>query len=107
MADDGGAYPRRSRFNLADLDSTPPVEVLSLGLVSLTIVPSITPSASSWTAGGMGVVAPISAAAWASRGQHSLLSGWGGVLVSSGLTDPISMAPSPSFVMGGVLRGGF
>ena len=62
MADYGGAYPRRSLFNLADLDSTPPVEELSLGLSSLTIVPSIDPSASSWTAGGMGGVAPISAA---------------------------------------------
>ena len=78
MADYGGAYPRRSLFNLADLDSTPPVEELSLGLSSLTIVPSIDPSASSWTAGGMGGVAPISAATWASRGQRSCLSGRGG-----------------------------
>ncbi len=29
MSDDGGAYPWRSRFNLANLDSTPPEEVLS------------------------------------------------------------------------------
>ena len=61
MADDVGAYPRRSQFNLSDLDSTPPVEVLSLGLASLTIVPSVDPSVSSWTAGGMSDVAPISA----------------------------------------------
>ena len=94
------AYPRRSRFNLANLDSTPPVEVLSVGLASLTIVPSIDPSASSWTAGGMSGVAPISAIAWASRGQCSSLSGRGGVSVSSSLTDPVSRAPSPSFAVG-------
>ena len=53
MADDGGAYPWRSRFNLADLDSTLPLEVLSLGLALLTIFPLIDPSTSSWTAGGI------------------------------------------------------
>ena len=106
MADDGEAYPRRRRFNLADLDSTPPVEVLSLGLTALTIVPSIDPSASSWTAVGMSGVAPISAVARASRGPRASLSGRGGVSVSSGLTDPVSRAPSPSFAMGGGVRGG-
>ena len=30
----------------------------------------------------------------------------GGVSVSSGLTDPVSRAPSPSFAMGSGLRGG-
>ena len=69
MADDGGAYPWRSRFNLADLDSTLPLEVLSLGLALLTIFPLIDPSTSSWTAGGMSGVAPISAGRRASRGQ--------------------------------------
>ncbi len=78
MADDEGAYPRRSRFNLSDLDSTPPVEVLSLGLTSLIIVPSIDPSASSWTAGGMSGVAPILAIGRGSRGLRSSLGGQGG-----------------------------
>jgi hypothetical protein len=106
MADDEGAYPRRSRFNLSDLDSTPPVEVLSLGLTSLIIVPSIDPSASSWTAGGMSGVAPILAIGRGSRGLRSSLGGQGGVSVSSGLTDPVSRAPSPSVAIGGGLRGG-
>ena len=107
MSEDGGAYPWRSRFNLANLDSPPPEDVLSLELASLTIVPSIDPSASSWTAGGMGVVAPISAAARVSRGQRSLLSGRGGLSVSSGLTDPASIAcHSPSFTMGVYCVGG-
>ena len=40
-------------------------------------------------------------------GQRPLISGrGGGALVSSGLTDPASMAPSPLFAMGGLFRGG-
>ena len=77
VSNNGGAYPWRRRFNLADLDSAPPKEVLSLELTALRIVPLIAPSKSSWTAGGMGVVAPISATAWASGGQGPLISGQG------------------------------
>ena len=55
--------------------------------------------------GGMGVVAPILAAVWAPRGQRALISGRGEASVSSGLTDPASMAPSPLFAIGGLLHG--
>ena len=54
----------------------------------------------------MSGVAPISAVGRASRGQRSSLAGRGGVSVSSGLTDPVSRAPSPSVAIGGGLRGG-
>ena len=106
MSGDGEAYPWRRWFNLANLDSTPPEDVLSLGLMALTIIPSITPDESSWTAGGLSVVAPISAAAWVARGLRPSFSGRGGASVSSGLTNPASLAPSPLFAMGGLLRGG-
>ena len=54
----------------------------------------------------MDVVAPISAAVWAPRGQRASISGRGEASVSSGLTDPASMAPSPSFEIRGLLHGG-
>ena len=78
MSGNGEAYPWRRRFNLADLDLTPPEDVLALELMALSIVPSITPDKSSWTAGGLSAVAPISAAAWVARGLRSLFSVWGG-----------------------------
>jgi hypothetical protein len=106
MSGDGEACPWRRRFNLTNLDSTPPKDVLALELTVLTIVPSIAPDESSWTARGLSVVAPISAAARVAHGLRPSFSIWGGALVSSGLTDPTSMAPSPPFAMGGLLRGG-
>ena len=78
MSGDDEAYPWRRWFNLADLDSTPPEDVLSLGLMALTIIPSIAPDESSWTAGGLSVVAPISAAAWVARGLRPSFRGRGG-----------------------------
>ena len=78
MSGDGEAYPWCRWFNLADLDSTPPEDVLSLGLTELTIIPSIAPDESSWTAGGLSAVAPISAAARVARGLRPSSSGQGG-----------------------------
>ena len=71
------AYPRRRWVYLIDMDSPPLEEVLSLGLTAPAIVPSIAPSESSGTGGGMDVVAPISAAVWAPRGQRASISGRG------------------------------
>ena len=100
------AYPRHRWVYLIDMDSPPLEEVLSLGLTAPVIVPSIAPSESQGRGGGMDVVAPISAAVWAPRGQRASISGRGEASVSSGLTDPASMAPSPSFEIWGLLHGG-
>ena len=106
MLGDGKAYPWRRWFNLADLDLTLPEDVLSLGLTALTIIPLMAPDKSSWTAGDSSAVAPISAAARVAHGLRPSSSGWGGASVSSGLTDPASLAPSRLFAMGGLLHGG-
>ena len=106
MSGNGEAYPWRRRFNLADLDSTLPEDVLSLGLTALTIIPSIAPDESSWTAGGLSAVAPISAVARVAHCLRPSSSGRGGASISSGLTNLASLAPSPLFMMGGLLRGG-
>ena len=45
-------------------------------------------------------MAPILAAAWALRGLFPSISSRGGASMSSGLTDPASMAPSPLFAIG-------
>ena len=78
MSGNGEAYPWRRRFNLADLDLTPPENVLALELMALSIVPSITPDKSSWTAGGLRMVALISAAARVAHGLCPSFSGQGG-----------------------------
>ncbi len=61
---------------------------------TLTIVPLIAPSLSSWIGLGVCILVPNSTAARGTRGQHALAGGWGGVSVASALTKAPTIPPS-------------